>query len=180
MEHEKRSSGETQPSPYDKQLEIVRKNIRLWALELYNCESMLPTRPFLKMYTKLRENPKWYLRKELIDDCIRGDGCCARGCGCCQTRHTRNKSRRGIGHCTVEFGCCASNRGFEFTETEKTRFAEKTSDMLYDKTNPSYLILMLEAFFLAEATFEKLQRLATESLTRGYEFYRDVKSLLLG
>lgn len=71
-------SYETEPPPYDEKLEQVRKEISICAFDLYNCESMLPDPPLRQMYNKFRKDPKWYLRKELVDDCIAKEGCCAR------------------------------------------------------------------------------------------------------
>lgn len=139
-------SDETEPPQYDERLEQVRKEIGICALDLYNRESMLPDPPLRQMYNKLRKDPKWYLRKELVDDCIAKEGCCARECGCCEKRHVGEGTRKGIGHCTVECGCCAIHRRFEFTKKEKDKLARTRHDLLRHN-NPSYLIASLEPFF---------------------------------
>lgn len=91
------------------------------------------------MYHKLRENPKWYLRKELVKDCIQR-------LGCCEKRHSKFKTVKGIGHCTVDCGCCTRNRGYEFTGEGKKKMAEKTESSLRNE-NPFFLLTMIEAFF---------------------------------
>lgn len=143
----KASNNGTEPPQYNEKLEQVRKQIGFYMLDLYRCESMLPLRSLRQVYDKLRKNPKWFLRKDLVDDCIRKGGCCTRGCRCCEKRHMGNETRKGIGHCTVECGCCVINRRCEFTQEEKKELADKTVAMLKNLQNPSYLSTMLEAFF---------------------------------
>lgn len=100
---------------------------------------MLPDSPLRQMYDKLRHNPKWYLRKELVDDCIRKGGCCARSRGCCEKRHVGDNTRKGIGHCTLECECCAMDRRFEFGPKLKEFFWKQMLDMIRGPTL-SYLI----------------------------------------
>ncbi|KAJ5736021.1 uncharacterized protein N7483_001146 [Penicillium malachiteum] len=68
-----------------------------------------------------RPQPEWYLHKTLVQDCVDRGGCCGRACGCCQKRkHQLEPNRRlGVGHCTVECGCCEAAHGFAFTDKQK-------------------------------------------------------------
>ena len=68
--------------------------------ELYSKEISLPAR-LKSQYKSLRENPKWYCKKALIDDCKERMGCCSRSCGCCASRSSHT-TKKGIGHCTLE------------------------------------------------------------------------------
>lgn len=66
-----------------------------------------------------RSHPRWYMHRGLVKDCAGRKGCCARGCGCCADRQISSPSKLGVGHCTLECGCCRKARGFELTEQEK-------------------------------------------------------------
>ncbi|OQD85349.1 hypothetical protein PENANT_c010G07539 [Penicillium antarcticum] len=81
-------------------------------LELHECELDLFKRPLKEMYDTLRKDSTWYLRTELVEDCIAKGGCYSRDCGCCQKRHWTSKRSRGIGHCTVECGSCVMIRRY--------------------------------------------------------------------
>ena len=98
------------------QLQYARKE-----QALYEATSML--RPYFKVpYDKLRRDPKWFMREELVQDCSERGGCCGRECGCCAQRgEEKNLSQRkkGRGHCTIECQCCIGFRGFEFPEEDK-------------------------------------------------------------
>lgn len=107
---------------------------------------MLPAKPLKELYDSLREDPKWYLREELVEDCKGRGGCCARECGCCEKRQATPGYTKGIGHCSVTCGCCIETRGFELTEQEEDMFHDNLHDMLWDE-NPAYLLKMTEAFF---------------------------------
>jgi hypothetical protein len=72
---------------------------------LRDAENLLPQRPLKDIYDQIRQNPAWYLQKELINNCVASGGCCGRSCGCCRKRCLTSKGR-GVGHCTVLCGCC--------------------------------------------------------------------------
>lgn len=131
---------------YSEELEALRRKVKLQQRDLYNRESMLPRRPLKDTYDQIRQDPTWYLRKELIDDCIDRGGYCGRSCGCCENRHRVGERRKGIGHCTVECGCCASYQGFDSTEEEKKAIRDQLRVALWNR-NPSYLLAMTEAYF---------------------------------
>lgn len=82
---------------------------------LYHLEVRLPRGTLKNSYDKLREDPTWYLRKELVKDCVARGGCCGRDCGCCAKRHLNSDKRRGIGYCSMQFACCESHRGSCYT-----------------------------------------------------------------
>lgn len=108
---------------------------------------MLPIGPIKTSYDALRENTTWYLRKELVEDCVKRGGCCSRSCGCCQIRHEVTERNKGIGHCTPTCGCCSSERGFEYTTEEREGFVDDFKTKLYDD-NLACVIQTAEAFFL--------------------------------
>lgn len=125
--------------------ELNRKYVEK-ELELHECELDLFERPLKEMYDNLRKDSTWYLRTELVEDCIAKGGCCSRDCGCCQKRHWTSKRNRGIGHCSVECGCCVMHRGFEMTQEQKENQRMRFAKKLHDE-NPNYLLHMIEAYF---------------------------------
>jgi hypothetical protein len=137
------------------ELEIVKRNHGLNEQRMFADESMIPPGPLKREYDAMRQDPTWYLRKELIEDCIGRGGCCARGCACCMNRAFAYY-KRGVGHCTVGCGCCASERGFEYTAGEKQRTVEQLDKMLRSH-NPSYVVKMAEAYF-AKPPGQKVQK----------------------
>jgi hypothetical protein len=112
--------------------------------ELYLAENDLLLGPLEKSYNVLRRNPAWYLRKDLIDDCVKRGGCYARQCGCCRRRHNETERVKGAGHCTPSCGCCSYDRGFEYTERQKEDrfdiFVTKMNDQ-----NPAHITYMARA-----------------------------------
>lgn len=115
--------------------------------KLYIAETRFPPGTLQKSYNALRQNPTWYLRQELVQDCARRGGCCSRSCGCCQKRHEIATRSKGLGHCTPSCGCCSSERGFEYSAEERRSFVEDLESQLYDD-NPFYLVHVACLFFL--------------------------------
>ncbi|KAJ5092834.1 hypothetical protein N7456_008695 [Penicillium angulare] len=80
-----------------------------------------------------RSHPKWYMHRVLVEECASRQGCCSRGCGCCLNRTIDPSRKLGVGHCTVECGCCRQARGFDIPEKEKkllkTQFREDISKL---------------------------------------------------
>lgn len=132
---------------YNEELMGMMRQYSAAEYELYCAETMFPMGPIKKSYDTLRQETTWYLRKELVEDCIKNAGCCSRSCGCCQTRHERTVRSRGIGHCTPSCECCSIERGFEYTAEDRQGFADDLQNRLYDD-NPACLIQMAEDFFL--------------------------------
>lgn len=64
----------------------------------------------------------------LVQDCAGKGGCCGRDCGYCVNHPIAQSRKLGVGHCTMECGCCAKYRGFDLTEKEK-RDVEKRFDI---------------------------------------------------
>lgn len=95
---------------YEEDFECVEIMIWLLTKELHNLEILLPQRPLKETYDKIRQNPAWYLRKELVHDCANRGGCCGRSCGCCKKRCLTSKEK-GTGHCTERCFCCRVNSG---------------------------------------------------------------------
>ncbi|CAG7941149.1 unnamed protein product [Penicillium nalgiovense] len=129
-----------------KELETVKRNHSQNEQKMFADESMIPPGPLKRDYDAMRQDPTWYLRKELIEDCVSRGGCCARGCDCCKNRAVAYY-KRGVGHCTADCGCCASERGFEYTVGEKQQTVDQLDKMLRSR-NPSYVVKMAEAYFV--------------------------------
>lgn len=132
---------------YNEELTSLLRQYGQAEYKLYLAETMLPIGPIKQSYDTLRENTTWYLRKELVDDCVKRGGCCSRSCGCCQIRHEVTGRNKGIGHCAPTCECCSSERGFEYTAEEREGFVDDFKKKLYDN-NPACVIQMAEAFFL--------------------------------
>ena len=141
------------------ELETVKRNHSQNEQKMFADESMIPPGPLKRDYDAMRQDPAWYLRKELIEDCFGRGGCCARGCDCCRNRASASY-KRGVGHCTTDCGCCASERGFEYTAGEKQETVEQLDKMLRSR-NPSYIVKMAEAYFakpLEQKVLEQVQK----------------------
>jgi hypothetical protein len=131
---------------YSKMLDKIAKEYREGERNYYYLEASLLNGPVTRAYSKNRENPRWYLHKELRNDCAGKGGCCGRDCGCCQNRPIIPGRVKGVGHCTLECGCCNRNRGFELTSVEKKRIVKIGLDTLNDDRNRTYRRRLLEVF----------------------------------
>ena len=121
--------------------EVEEAKVRREELDysLYRAESMLS--PRLKLFHNLmRDDPGWFMRKEMVCDCSDQGGCCSRQCGCCGKRQ-HSVEKRGMGHCTSECWCCLSFRGFDLSEQEKERRREDLRARLEDQGSPHLLSL---------------------------------------
>jgi len=118
---------------------------------IYHLETRLPRGTLKESYDKLREDPTWYLRKELVKDCAAKGGCCGRDCGCCAKRHLNSGRRRGIGHCSILCACCEVYRGSNFTDEQLSVLRELIIEGLGDP-DPTYLLHMADAYFLPPGT----------------------------
>lgn len=135
------------------ELEALERTYIRQERDLYAFESLLPAKPLKRAYDSLRHNSAWYLREELVEDCVG----CSRNCGCCERRQFTSKRRKGIGHCTEECGCCLNDRGFEFTAEEKKEIEGQLKWRLR-YYNPAYLLKLTEAYF-SEPKFSKLREM---------------------
>jgi hypothetical protein len=83
--------------------------------------------PVLRGFIECRSNQRWYLSDTLRRSCAERGGCCGRECQCCENRSTHmNPARKlGVGHCTLDCGCCSKARGFDFTSKEKEELYAK-------------------------------------------------------
>lgn len=131
-----------------KELEAIPK--KYWFLErqLYAHEALLPEGLFLRGYNLWRSNPRWYLHPELVNDCAGSGGCCGRDCGCCEKRGQTLGRHRGVGHCTVECGCCAISRGFDIRNPQDSaEFLKIFMSARQNKANITYSRRLLRAYF---------------------------------
>ncbi|CAG8191387.1 unnamed protein product [Penicillium nalgiovense] len=138
---------EDKETQYDEELTTLLRQYSAAEYNFYLAETMIPTGPIKQSYETLRQNPTWYLREELVDDCVKRRGCCSRNCGCCQIRHETTERSRGLGHCTPTCGCCSIERGIEHTAEERQGFVDDFKKRMY-ADNPACVIQMAEAFFL--------------------------------
>lgn len=88
---------------------------------MFRLVSELPL--FVKnLYYRLRLDPLWYMREEMVQDCAGRGGCCSRECGCCAQRSLSERTKTR-GHCTMECWCCRSFRNPSLTEEDQTFIA---------------------------------------------------------
>lgn len=101
-------------------------NARYWSLsqEWWRWRSALHPGPQLWGFELWRSHPRWYMHRDLVNDCVGRQGCCARGCGCCVNRKIDDSRILGVGHCTLGCACCERARGFKVPEEEKQRLKE--------------------------------------------------------
>lgn len=130
----------------EEELGKLRKTRARQERDFYEEESMLPMTSLKRGYNSVKSHPAWYLRAELVEDCIGRGGCCSRDCRCCEKRQLSVKGGKGIGHCTVECICCIHERGSEFTAEEKKDFEDQFDRMLRSD-NPAFLLKMANAYF---------------------------------
>lgn len=101
----------------NKQFEETQAQYPTKEYALCRAEPMLPSK-FKEAYDSLRRDARWFMRKEMIQDCSDRGGCCSRERECCEQRYL-SRRKKGRGHCTTECGCCTGFRGFELPEEEK-------------------------------------------------------------
>lgn len=128
------------------ELEEAQKKHALQTYQHYKAESLVAGHPFKAEYDSLRQDPSWYMRYELVQDCKSRGGCCGRACGCCAQRHLSSNETKGIGHCTWDCYCCVYYRGFEFSKGEKEEARREFKELLR-RWNASCLLIMTNAFF---------------------------------
>ncbi|KAJ6032455.1 hypothetical protein N7540_003187 [Penicillium herquei] len=123
-----------QYSNIDQALDELRPQIALAEYTLYHKEQSILV-PLRELYDFSREDARWFMRAELVKDCASQGGCCARDFGCCAERASSPR-KKGVGHCTVEFWCCSSSRGFEFSYEQKTARKDDWKSSLKDGGSP--------------------------------------------
>ena len=109
-------------------------NVKYWLLEQiwWHHRSCLEDGFQLRVFQLWRSHPKWYMHRVLVEDCAGRQGCCARECGCCLNRKTTRTL--GVGHFTVECGCCRRARGFNFFEEDKRLLKERCREEITNIT----------------------------------------------
>lgn len=125
-------------------LNDAKRQHSLLSQKLYEIESMLPDE-VKRNYESIRKDPKWYMRRELVNDCANRGGCCGRDCGCCAFR-AKQSYEKGIGHCTVECFCCVGSRGRRPSPEEKRDILKRmTMDLKCDIA--THFVRMVNAYF---------------------------------
>jgi hypothetical protein len=140
-------NNKTQLADWEAELEQLQRRCWQKELDLYEYEQMIPEWPLKHNYDLLRQSGAWYMRKELVRDCVDRGGCCSRSCGCCGRRHLDSERKKGVGYCTVECSCCSTYRDVELSVVEKAKITGRLRDNLRNQ-NPSFLLRMAEAYFL--------------------------------
>lgn len=136
---------EKQLEQYSVDLKVAQKKYRAHELDLYAEKCLLS--PYLRdFWDHVRQNPTWYLREELVRDCIGRSGCCSRNCKCCQSRHLTAHRQKGLGHCTIDCWCCVNDQGFQYSAEERDKIEKQFQDTL-ENNNPNYLLGMIRAHF---------------------------------
>ncbi|CAI7606063.1 unnamed protein product [Penicillium bialowiezense] len=94
--------------------ELADLNQKYWLLERqwWLKRSDFPDGPLTRGLTLWRSHPRWYMHRVLVNDCAGKGGCCGRG-----------SRKLGVGHCTVECGCCIQSRGFAVTPEHKEKLS---------------------------------------------------------
>lgn len=127
-----------------RKLEDVKSQHMELSRRLYEVEVILPE--FVRQnYDWIRQDPKWYMRRELVKDCVDRGGCCGRDCGCCALR-ARRYYEKGVGHCTIECLCCVGCRGFRPSVGEKSDTL-KGMTMILKCDLPTHFVRMVNGFF---------------------------------
>lgn len=118
--------------------------------------------PIILAYKSLRKDPKWFMRKELIEYCAGRGGCCGRGCGWCERCEPTPGRNIGVGHCITGCGCCLSFRECELTRTEKDKIRGRLMATLQclDKV---YLLTLSRAYLLKYKKVEKTEHVDSGS-----------------
>ena len=111
---------------------------------LYLAESALPSYSVKSFYDSLRKDDEWYLRKELVNECVAAGGCCGWDCGCCSER-LQDLPRKGIsGHCSLSCPCCEKRNNCSL---EKRKVSELDDEYRAALENPAFLLRMTRAYF---------------------------------
>ncbi|CAG8148742.1 unnamed protein product [Penicillium salamii] len=111
--------------------------------KIYQAEYMLQA-VLKEDYDALRNDPKWYMREGLVQDCVDQGGCCSRQCGCCAKRDL-SQNKKGSGHCTFECGCCIAFEGRELTKEQKKERRKDFRDDL-ERCNSQLILRMADLF----------------------------------
>ncbi|KAJ5961246.1 uncharacterized protein N7479_008396 [Penicillium vulpinum] len=122
---------------YDEALRNLLRQYSEAEYELYLTETMLPVGRIKQSYDSLRQNPTWYLRKELVEDCVKRGAAVVKAVDAVKLAMKKLKETR---YWTIE-------RGFEYTTNERECLVDDFKPKLYDN-NPACVIQMAEAFFL--------------------------------
>lgn len=125
--------------------------------DLYLKEAAMPEWPLKTLYDSLREEPAWYLRTGLIDDCAARGGCCARKCGCCVKR-LQNLPRKGIsGHCSLACPCCDKKEG-QNPGSERVATMHRQYKKALEGDNPFHLARLASLYFAKLEPFSYSER----------------------
>ncbi|KAJ5355813.1 hypothetical protein N7517_010422 [Penicillium concentricum] len=146
--------NDAQLQKWDEERDALQKRYWYQQRKLYTCQCNIASGPIKLAYESLRENPKWWMQKELVKDCAGRGGCCGRGCGCCEKREPTPGRRMGAGHCTSEFACYVSSQGFEFTTEEEDNIRDALRVTLDNLDSRDYLLTLSHAYLLRDNKVE--------------------------
>ncbi|CAG8165931.1 unnamed protein product [Penicillium salamii] len=127
----------------ENELEEIEARSENTRYEIYQAECMLSA-VYKEDYDALRRDPKWYMRKGLVQECADQGGCCSRQCGCCAKRGL-SRNKKGSGHCTFECGCCIAFEGRELTKEQKKERRKDFRDRL-ERHSSQYILRMADLF----------------------------------
>lgn len=147
------------------ELESIKRELMQQEYRFYEKEAQLPDR-WKEMYDSVREDPKWYCRAELVQDCIARGGCCSRDCGCCASRHATTKRQSGVGHCTIECGCCCEYRGFDLTPEQKKKINTRLQAILLHRPFSCLLKMAVANFMKPQPQHSLSQKIKNSFLRR--------------
>ena len=114
-----------------------------------------------------RSYPQWWLHTALTEDCTANGGCCGRPCGCCRNRVLGTGRDLGVGHCTIECGCCQKTRGFALSDEAKDFL--RSLRPLDRFTDSGYLRMMIKASFFGLVKGSSANPVDLIDLPPGYE-----------
>lgn len=125
-------------------LEEIGAKYFMLETSLYLKEAAVSGWPLINLYDSVRKDPGWYLREELVKDCVARGGCCSRKCDCCVKR-VKNLPRKGIsGHCSFECFCCHKSKK---SSPLPTYIQIMEDDYRIELDNALFLARMADAYF---------------------------------
>ena len=123
--------------------------------DLYFKEFAMPGETLKGQYDFLREEPDWYLREGLVEDCAARGGCCARDCGCCAKRLPTLPRKSISGHCSLACPCC-NKRGGDNPASESVALMDRRFKEALESDIPFYLARLATYYFAPRRPYQSL------------------------